>query len=152
MQTARVSRIGGPEVLEIVVSDAPVPKPGEVLVEVEAAGINYVDVYHQRQGYVEMPKPHTPGLEGVGIVRAVAPGTSTLKAGRRVAWINVLGSYAEQIALPASQAIVILDSQHSGRLASRGQGSTLRTGRCRRLPSSNRKPDHQGKLVLILQG
>jgi NADPH:quinone reductase len=109
MQKVIVGEYGAPEVLKVVTSEAPTLKPGEVMVDVEAAGINYLDVY-QRHGYLDTPKPFTPGLEGVGTIREVGAGVSNLKIGGRVAWINVFGSYAGQIALPAEQAIVVPDS------------------------------------------
>jgi NADPH2:quinone reductase len=82
-----------------------------VTVRVEAAGINYLDVY-QRSGSVKMPTPttFTPGFEGVGRVLNVGDGVTGLKAGSRVAWINSFGSYAEQVALPVEQAIMIPES------------------------------------------
>ncbi len=109
MQKVIVSKNGGPEVLEVVACESPTVQDGEVLVDIEAAGINYIDVY-QRQGHLDTPKPCTPGLEGVGTVREVGRGVSTLKAGSRVAWINAPGSYAGQIALPVAQAILVPDS------------------------------------------
>jgi NADPH2:quinone reductase len=111
MKKVVVSRSGGPEVLEIVDCEAPKPRAGEVTVRVEAAGINYLDVY-QRSGSVKMPTPttFTPGFEGVGRVLNVGDGVTGLKAGSRVAWINSFGSYAEQVALPVEQAIMIPES------------------------------------------
>jgi NADPH:quinone reductase-like Zn-dependent oxidoreductase len=89
------------------------PDPGQLLVDVEAAGVNYLDVY-QRKGISKVELPYTPGLEGVGRVREVGQGigsdTDRLEPGRRVAWINVLGSYAEQVVVPAAQAIPLPDS------------------------------------------
>jgi NADPH2:quinone reductase len=109
MKKVIVSRIGGPEGLEVVNVEPPTLKPGEIRIDVEAAGVNYVDVY-QRQGLVGLPAGFTPGFEGVGVVREVAADVSYWKAGDRVSWINSLGSYAEQIALPSEQAIAIPDS------------------------------------------
>lgn len=106
MRKVQIDQIGGPEQLKLV--DAPTPKvgPGELLVEVEAAGINYVDVY-QRKGIYALPLPYTPGLEGVGHVVALGNGVTGLALGDRIAWINGIGTYAEQIVLPAEQAIQI---------------------------------------------
>jgi NADPH2:quinone reductase len=108
MKKVVVSRSGGPEVLEIVDCEAPKPRAGEVTVRVEAAGVNYLDVY-QRSGSVKMPTPaaFTPGFEGVGCVLNIGDGVTGLKAGSRVAWINSFGSYAEQVVLPVEQAITI---------------------------------------------
>jgi NADPH:quinone reductase len=106
MQKILVTEYGGPEVLKSVSVDVPHPQAGLVVVDVEAAGVNYVDVY-QRSGLVDMPMPYTPGFEGVGKIRELGPGVEGLKVGGRVAWINNLGSYAGQISLPAVQAIPV---------------------------------------------
>jgi NADPH2:quinone reductase len=107
MKQILVSRTGGPEVLKMVSAPPPSPGPGEVLVDVEAAGINYVDVY-QRNGAVDyQPIPFVPGYEGVGTVRQIGPGVASIAIGTRVAWINVLGSYAQQLVLSADRAIRI---------------------------------------------
>jgi NADPH:quinone reductase len=106
MHRVMVSRIGGPE--QLVFREAPdlVPGPGDLLVELGAAGVNYVDVY-QRTGVNSLPLPYTPGHEGVGTVLTVGAGVTAHKSGDRVAWINILGSYAEQVIVPAGQAIAI---------------------------------------------
>jgi NADPH2:quinone reductase len=106
MQKIVVSEAGNPNVLELVTSSSPSLTSGHVLVDVEAAGVNYLDVY-LRNGALDLPMPFTPGLEGVGTVLDVAAGISGVKVGDRVAWINSPGSYAEQIALPAEQAIIL---------------------------------------------
>jgi NADPH2:quinone reductase len=89
------------------------PKPGHVLVDVEAAGINHLDIY-QRQGLRNLSLPFTPGLEGVGRVREVgqkvADATHTLRIGDRIAWIDVPGSYASQLIVPAARAVPVPDS------------------------------------------
>jgi NADPH2:quinone reductase len=109
MKKVIVSTMGGPEGLEIVNAESPSLKTGEILVDIEAAGVNYIDVY-QRKGLVGLPTGFTPGFEGVGVVCEVAAGVSSWKSGDRVGWINNLGSYARQIALPAEQAIAIPDT------------------------------------------
>jgi NADPH2:quinone reductase len=101
-----VNRSGGPDVLETAAADPPLLERGKVIVDVEAAGVNYLDVY-QRKGYVDLPTPFVPGFEGVGTVSAVGPDVSALKPGDRVAWINSFGSYATRITLPVEQAILI---------------------------------------------
>lgn len=90
----------------MVSSTAPSVTSGQVLVDVEAAGVNYLDVY-LRNGALSFSEAFTPGLEGVGTVIDVSADVATPKVGDRVAWINGPGSYADQIALPAEQAIVI---------------------------------------------
>ena len=109
MRKVVVRENGGPEVLEVVTSESPTLKPGEVLADFAAAGVNCKDVY-QRQGTLYIPKPFTPGFEGLETLRQVGEGVSTLKAGNHVAWINAFGSYAGQIVLPVAQAILVPDS------------------------------------------
>lgn len=110
MRKIIIKRTGAPEVLEVVQAAAPSIAPDEVLVDVEAAGVNYVDVY-QRNGAVDyLTPPFTPGFEGVGNVVALGENVLDLKVGDRVAWINALGSYAEQISLPVEQAIRVPQS------------------------------------------
>src|SRR3954470_10645920 len=111
MRHVIVKAFGGPEQLTLESTDeAPQPGPGQVLVEVEAAGVNYIDVMH-RKGIAKVPLPYTPGLEGVGRGTKLGEGAADLLAvGQPVAWINVLGSYAGQVVVPAAQAIKVPDS------------------------------------------
>jgi NADPH2:quinone reductase len=106
MRKIVIKSVGGPDVLELQNFSSPRPGAGEIVVAVEAAGINYLDVY-QRQGHLDVPRPFTPGYEGAGIVREVGPGVSDPKPGSRVAWINVFGSYAAELTMPAVQAIAV---------------------------------------------
>src|SRR5215469_13131924 len=87
MRAIRVERYGGPEVLQVDDLEPPHPGPGQVLVNVAASGVNYVDTY-QRAGTYQVPLPFLSGIEGAGTVAA-------------------LGSYAEQVLLPADKAIPV---------------------------------------------
>ena len=103
-------RLGGPEVLTVTEREAPRPGPGEVVVEVAAAGVNYMDIY-QREGignYRTEP-PFVPGAEGAGTVTAVGAGVAGLAVGDRVAWAGPGGSYADQVALPARHVVPVPD-------------------------------------------
>lgn len=107
MKKVLVSNVGGPEVLDVVEVESLEITPGHVLVDVELAGVNFLDVY-ERSGVVDYhPTPFTPGYEGVGVVRSLGAGVTSLKVGDRVAWLNTFGSYASQISLPIDQAIAI---------------------------------------------
>lgn len=106
MRAVRVREPGGSEVLEVVDTDAPVPGPGEVLVEVAAAGVNFIDTY-QREGIYPMPTPYVAGLEGAGRVTALGPDVDGVAVGDRIAWANTLGSYAEQVAVPWAKAVPV---------------------------------------------
>lgn len=106
MKQVLVSQTGGPE--QLVVTEGPTPRPskGDVLVQVEAAGVNYVDIMH-RAGVYELPKPFVPGLEGVGVVAALGDGVGGLKVGDRIGWVDALGSYAGFANVPAARAIAL---------------------------------------------
>ncbi|MEW9530130.1 quinone oxidoreductase [Microbispora sp. NPDC049125] len=97
---------GDSSVLEHTELPDPVPGPGEVLVDVAASGVNFIDVYH-REGRYPMPLPFVPGSEGAGTVAAVGPGVTDLVAGDRVAWANVIGSYASKALVPAGKAVLL---------------------------------------------
>ncbi len=106
MKAIRVTSFGGPEVLRLEDVPIPAPGPGEVLVKVEAAGLNFIDVYH-RTGLYANPLPFTPGPEGAGAVAALGPGVSGFRPGDRVAWASGLGSYAEQVLVPAAHLVPV---------------------------------------------
>ncbi len=99
-----VRAFGDPAQLQIEpMTDTPRPKVGELLVDVEASGISYLDVY-QRKGSHGAPLPYYPGLEGVGRVREAGPGAN-VGVGTRVACIDAPGSYASVVVVPAARAI-----------------------------------------------
>ncbi len=104
MHAIRISSTGGPEVLQYLEVDRPRPGDGQVLVRIEAIGVNYVDVYH-RIGLYKLPLPFTPGSEGAGVVEEAGPGVKELKKGDRVAWAMVPGAYAEFAAVPAAKLV-----------------------------------------------
>jgi NADPH2:quinone reductase len=106
MKAIRVRATGGPEVMSLEDVESPDPPPGHVRVRVEAAGVNFIDVYH-RTGLYPLPLPFTPGLEGAGVVDAVGAGVSSLDAGTRVAFANVQGAYAEQVVAPADRLVAV---------------------------------------------
>jgi NADPH2:quinone reductase len=81
-------------------------------VDVEAAGVNFIDTY-QRSGLYPLDFPFTPGLEGAGTVVAVGKGVSDISTGDRVGWANVLGTYAGKVSIPAESAIPIPDEVQS---------------------------------------
>ncbi|OLS96528.1 NADPH:quinone reductase [Pseudonocardia sp. CNS-004] len=109
MRAIQISSAGGPDVLTPVELPDPQAGPGTLLVEVAAAGVNYIDTY-QRAGIYPMTLPYVPGLEGAGRVRAVGDGVSGFAAGDRVAWSENLGSYAELVAVAAEKAVPVPDA------------------------------------------
>jgi NADPH:quinone reductase len=106
MHAIRVSRTGGPEVLEYVEVPDPAPKNDEALVRLEAVGVNFIDVYH-RTGLYKLQLPFTPGSEGAGVIEEVGPGVRGFRAGERVAFAMVPGAYAEHIAVPAARLVAV---------------------------------------------
>ena len=110
MQKIIVQALGGPEHLVLENGpDAPPPAVGEVQVDVEAAGVNFLDINLRKgAGVHARPAPFVPGLEGVGRIRSVGADVS-LTPGQRVAWINVPGSYASQLTMKAERVVPIPD-------------------------------------------
>jgi NADPH:quinone reductase len=98
-----VTEIGGPEVLELRDEPAPAAGPGEVLVDVAIAGVNYRDIY-ERTGVYPTKPPVVAGIEGAG---TVVKGAGEFSPGDRVAWKNAQGSYAEQVVVPVAEALPI---------------------------------------------
>ncbi|HEY3038351.1 MAG TPA: quinone oxidoreductase [Pyrinomonadaceae bacterium] len=108
MKAIQVAQVGGPEVLTLVDLPVPDPKPNEVLVQAEAAGVNFIDVYF-REGRYPAPLPFINGQEAAGPVVAVGANVTTVKPADRVAYTGVLGSYAEYAAVPADRVVKIPD-------------------------------------------
>lgn len=106
MKAVRVHAPGGPEALKLEEMPEPAPKPGEAVVKLEAAGLNYIDVY-QRSGLYKLDMPLTLGLEGGGTVTAVGQGVTEVKVGDKVAYTGVPGAYAQLAAVPAAKLIVL---------------------------------------------
>src|SRR5262245_19535228 len=94
MKAVRIAAPGGAEALRFEEVPRPEPKEGEALVRVEAAGVNFIDVYH-RTGAYKGAFPLTLGVEGAGTVVELGRGVSGLRVGDRVASVNFAGSYAE---------------------------------------------------------
>lgn len=108
MQAIVVDAPGGPEALVVREVPVPEPGPGEVRVKVEAAGVNFIDVYH-RSGLYAVAAPFTPGMEGAGVVDAVGPGVEAPKVGERVAYAMQRGSYAQYHVVPADKVVAVPD-------------------------------------------
>jgi NADPH2:quinone reductase len=106
MKAIQVARVVAPEVLTLVEDPVPDPKSNEALVQIKAAGVNFIDVYF-REGRYLAPLPFINGQEAAGIVVAVGPDVTNLRPGDRVAYTGVLGSYAEYAAVPADRLIKI---------------------------------------------
>ena len=109
MQAILITQTGGPEVLTCCELPTPAPGPGEVLVKIEACGVNFIDIYF-REGRYPSPLPFVPGQEAAGTVVALGPGATGVAVGDRVAWCMVQGTYAQLAVAPADRLIRIPDS------------------------------------------
>jgi len=105
----RIHEAGGPEVLKWEEVDVGDPGPGEVKIRQEAAGLNFIDVYH-RTGLYPQEMPFTPGVEGAGIVEAVGANVTNVKQGDRVAYAGPIGGYAEERLIDADRLVKLPDS------------------------------------------
>ncbi len=108
MRAVVVNEHGGAEVLRAADWPAPEPGPGDLLVDVAAAGVNYMDIYQRenRPPY-DGPVPYVPGVEGAGTVAAAGAGVTEFGPGDRVAWALGPGSYAERVVIPAGRAVSV---------------------------------------------
>src|SRR6185295_6691114 len=100
MHAIRPTETGSADVLKLAEHPTPVPGPKEALVRVEAAGVNFIDIY-QRSGQYKVPVPLPLGLEGAGVVEAVGSPDLGVAIGDRVAWSAGPGSYATHVAIAA---------------------------------------------------
>jgi NADPH2:quinone reductase len=106
MKAIQVKQPGGPEAMELVELPVPQPKANEAVVKLAASGVNFIDVYF-REGRYKSPLPLILGQEGAGVVTAVGAHVKTVKAGDRVAWSGLQGSYAEYAAVAADRLVPI---------------------------------------------
>ena len=116
--TARIVRAhktGGPEVMQIDEVQLPSPGAGQALVRIEAAGVNFIDIY-QRSGQYPLPMPLAMGVEGAGVVEQVGPGVTEVRVGQRVAWTNVSGTHATHAIVQAERLVPVPEGV-SGKVA-----------------------------------
>lgn len=106
MKAVRVHQTGSADVLRYDEVPIPEPGPGTALVKVEAAGLNFIDIY-QRMGAYTLGTPFTLGMEGAGVVAAVGSGVAELRPGDRVAWAMQQGAYAEYVVVPAPRLVPV---------------------------------------------
>jgi NADPH2:quinone reductase len=99
-----VTEPGPPDVMKLVERPTPAPGPDQILVESDAIGVNFIDIY-RREGRYPQPPPGIPGEEGSGHVKAIGPGVTEFAVGDRVAWTTVLGSYSTHVIVPCERAV-----------------------------------------------
>jgi NADPH2:quinone reductase len=102
----RIEKTGGPEVMKFAEVEMPKPDKGQALVRIEAAGVNFIDIY-QRSGLYKLDLPFSLGQEGAGVVEAVGPDVTEVRVGQRVAWTGVMGACATHALVPAARLVVV---------------------------------------------
>lgn len=108
MKAIRIHAHGDADALAHEDAEVPRPAAGQALLRIEAAGVNFLEIYH-RTGLYPVPLPFTLGSEAAGTVEAVGPGVTTVQPGDRVGAINVLGAYAEYALAPAERLVPLPD-------------------------------------------
>lgn len=143
MQAIRVHEIGDAGVLRLEDLEVPKPGAGQALVRIEAAGLNFIEIY-QRIGLYKVATPYTPGSEAAGTVESVGPGVRTVRPGDRVASVNVLGAYAE-FALAAADRLVLLPD----RVTTRQGAAVLLQGMTAQYLAASTYPLERGSVCLV---
>jgi NADPH2:quinone reductase len=108
MKAIQIQQTGGPEVLQLAELPIPEPGPGQVLIRVEAIGVNFIEIYF-RKGVYKASMPLVPGSEAAGTVEELGPGVTGFTAGEAVASVSVLGSYAEYALVAAASLVKVPD-------------------------------------------
>ena len=108
MRAIQITQTGGAEVLQLRELPTPAPGPGEALIQIEACGVNFIDIY-LREGRYPATLPFIPGQEAAGVVLALGPDAASVKVGDRVAWCGVPGTYAQFAVAPVARVIAIPD-------------------------------------------
>ena len=139
----RIHKPGGPNVLkweEVEVGD---PGPGQVRLRQEAAGLNFIDVYHRTALYPQKA-PFTPGVEGAGVIEAVGPDVSNVKPGDRVAYAGPIGGYAEERLIEADRVVKLPEGMDSGQAA-----AAMLQGMTAQMLLRSVFPIHEGDTILV---
>ena len=139
----RIHKNGGPDVLqweEVEVAD---PGPGEVKLRQEAAGLNFIDVYH-RTGLYKQQLPFTPGVEGAGVVEAVGENVTNVKEGDRVAYAGPLGGYAEERLIDAERVVKLPNE-----ISSEQAAGMMLQGMTAQMLLRSVFPVHEGDTILV---
>jgi len=139
----QIHQIGGPEVLSWEEVEIGPPGPGQAKLLQEAAGLNFIDVYH-RTGLYLQPLPFVPGVEGAGVVQSVGPEVTNVKPGDRVAYAGPVGGYAEERLIDANRLVKLPD----GITTEQAAGMMLQ-GMTAQMLLRSVFPVHQGDPILI---
>ena len=147
MKAIRIHEVGGPEVLKYEDCPSPAPGPGQALVDMQAIGVNFTDVY-TRTGIYQPPNlPTTVGVEGAGVVSAVGDGVTQVGVGDTVAYWGVMGSYSEHAAVPADVLVKVpegLDARTGAAVMVQGMTAHYLAFSCYPLKSGDSALIHAG--------
>ncbi|KUP96662.1 quinone oxidoreductase family protein [Thermobifida cellulosilytica] len=143
MRAIVVEEIGGPEVLRPTEAPDPVPGPGEVVVDLAARGVNFIEIY-QRSGLYPVSLPWIPGSEGAGVVSAVGEGVTGVSVGSRVVSASLRGSYAERAVVAAEDLVPVPDGVSIEQAA-----AVLLQGLTAHYLTHSTYPVHPGDTVLV---
>jgi NADPH2:quinone reductase len=146
MRAIQITKTGGPEVLAFRELPTPEPGPGQVLIQIEACGVNFIDVY-LREGRYPAQLPFVPGQEAAGTVIALGPDVTSAKVGDRVAWCHVTGTYAEFAVAPVSKLIAIPED-----VSTRQAAAAMLQGMTAHYLAHSTYPIQKGDDVLIHAG
>jgi NADPH2:quinone reductase len=146
MKAIQIQETGGPEVLQLVELPIPEPGPGQVLVRIEATGVNFIEIYF-RKGVYKSAFPLVPGSEAAGTVEELGPGVTGLKAGDAVASTSFVGSYAEYALVPAAQLVKVPDG-----LALEGAAAAMLQGMTAHYLTHSTYPLKAGETALVHAG
>jgi len=139
----RIHKTGGPEVLQWEEVDIGEPGPGQIRLRQEAAGLNFIDVYH-RTGLYKQEMPFTPGVEGAGIVDAVGEDVAHVKKGDRVAYAGPTGGYSEERLIDADRVVKLPDAISADQAA-----AAMLQGMTAQMLLRSVFPVHQGDTILV---
>ncbi len=147
MKAVQIDQYGGPEVMQYRDTDNPTPGEADALIEIQAVGVNFTDIYSRAGINPGPPLPRTIGVEGAGIVRGVGAGVADLKEGDVVAYSSSQGSYAEQAVIPASRLVKMPDG-----LSARDGAAAMLQGMTAHYLCHSTYPVQPGDKVLVHAG
>src|SRR5579863_6751182 len=146
MKAIQIQSTGGPQALRLIDLPIPQPGPGQVLIRIEATGVNFIEIYF-RKGVYKASFPLIPGSEAAGTVEELGPGVNGFKAGDAVASCGVLGSYAEYALVPAAQLVKVPDG-----VSPEQAGAALLQGMTAHYLAYSTHPLKAGETVLVHAG
>jgi len=139
----RVHEVGGPDVLRWEEVESGDPGEGQVRLRQEAAGLNFIDVYH-RTGLYPQTLPFTPGTEGAGVIDAVGAGVTNVKPGDRVAYAGPVGGYSEERLIDAERVVKLPDD-----ISTEQAAGMMLQGMTAQMLLRSVFPVHEGDTILI---